>query len=54
MTNASRAQVDLDALARDLRQDKGQTPQASGKADPLAELGMIGGVGILVLTLPFT
>ncbi len=43
MTNASRAQVDLDALARDLRQDKGQTPQASGKADPLAELARIVG-----------
>lgn len=40
MTNASRAQVDLDALARDLRQDKGQ---ASSKADPLAELARIVG-----------
>jgi hypothetical protein len=43
MTNASRAQVDLDALARDLRQDKAQAPQASGKADPLAELARIVG-----------
>ncbi|MEE7441000.1 SPOR domain-containing protein [Methylobacterium oryzae] len=43
MTNASRAQVDLDALARDLRQEKGQAPQASGKGDPLAELARIVG-----------
>jgi SPOR domain len=43
MTNASRAQVDLDALARDLRQDGTRAPQAAGKADPLAELARIVG-----------
>ncbi|MFF9550521.1 SPOR domain-containing protein [Methylobacterium fujisawaense] len=42
MTNASRAQVDLDAFARDLRQETGQAPQAA-KADPLAELARIVG-----------
>ena len=40
MTNASRAQVDLDALARDLNHD---TTRGSGKADPLAELARIVG-----------
>jgi len=40
MTNASRAQVDLDALARDLNHD---TARGSGKADPLAELARIVG-----------
>lgn len=43
MTNASRAKVDLDALARDLRQDGTRAPQAGGKADPLAELARIVG-----------
>lgn len=44
MTNASRAQVDLDALARDLRHDNARAPQASGsKPDPLAELARIVG-----------
>jgi len=43
MTNASRAQVDLDALARDLRQDGTRAPQTAGKADPLAELARIVG-----------
>ncbi|MCJ2085559.1 SPOR domain-containing protein [Methylobacterium sp. E-005] len=42
MTNASRAQVDLDAFARDLRHD-GQTGQGSAKTDPLAELARIVG-----------
>ncbi|MDP4002981.1 SPOR domain-containing protein [Methylobacterium sp. NEAU K] len=41
MTNASRAQVDLDALARDLRQDRGGAQ--GGKPDPLAELARIVG-----------
>lgn len=41
MTNASRAQIDLEALARDLRQD-GVAPKAA-KADPLAELARIVG-----------
>ena len=43
MTNASRAQVDLDALARDLRQDGTRAPQAAAKSDPLAELARIVG-----------
>ena len=43
MTNASRAQVDLDALARDLRQDGTRAPQSGSKADPLAELARIVG-----------
>src|SRR4051812_16131597 len=43
MTNASRAQVDLDALARDLRQDGTRAPHNAGKADPLAELARIVG-----------
>ncbi len=43
MTNASRAQVDLDALARDLRQDGMRAPQTGSKADPLAELARIVG-----------
>ncbi|MDP4025888.1 SPOR domain-containing protein [Methylobacterium sp. NEAU 140] len=42
MTNASRAPVDLDAIARDLRHDTGQ-PRAANKADPLAELARIVG-----------
>lgn len=41
MTNASRAQIDLEALARDLRHD-GNAPKA-GKPDPLAELARIVG-----------
>ncbi|SDN20867.1 Cell division protein DedD (protein involved in septation) [Methylobacterium phyllostachyos] len=40
MTNASRAQVDLDALARDLDHD---TTRGPAKADPLAELARIVG-----------
>jgi len=43
MTNASRAQVDLDAFARDLRQESSHASQGSGKADPLAELARIVG-----------
>ena len=43
MTNASRAQVDLDALARDLRQDSARAPQGAAKPDPLAELARIVG-----------
>ncbi|MGH1572235.1 SPOR domain-containing protein [Methylobacterium sp. P31] len=43
MTNASRAQVDLDALARDLHQENARAPQAGGKPDPLAELARIVG-----------
>ncbi|MCJ2058862.1 SPOR domain-containing protein [Methylobacterium sp. J-048] len=42
MTNASRAQVDLDALARDLRQDQARGA-AGAKPDPLAELARIVG-----------
>jgi len=41
MTNASRAQIDLEALARDLRHDDG-APKAA-KPDPLAELARIVG-----------
>ncbi|MCJ2015382.1 SPOR domain-containing protein [Methylobacterium sp. J-076] len=41
MTNASRAQIDLDALARDLRHEDG-SPKAN-KSDPLAELARIVG-----------
>ncbi|MBE7246362.1 MAG: SPOR domain-containing protein [Actinomycetospora chiangmaiensis] len=43
MTNASRAQVDLDALARDLRPEGSRAPQSGSKADPLAELARIVG-----------
>jgi hypothetical protein len=43
MTNASRAQVDLDAFARDLRQEGQRAPQPGAKADPLAELARIVG-----------
>ena len=43
MTNASRAQVDLDALARDLRQEGQRAPQGGSKSDPLAELARIVG-----------
>lgn len=43
MTNASRAQVDLDALARDLRQEQGRVPPGGAKPDPLAELARIVG-----------
>ncbi|MCJ2017897.1 SPOR domain-containing protein [Methylobacterium sp. E-065] len=42
MTNASRAQVDLDALARDLHPEKPRG-QGTGKVDPLAELARIVG-----------
>ncbi|MEL6063232.1 MULTISPECIES: SPOR domain-containing protein [unclassified Methylobacterium] len=42
MTNASRAQVDLDALARDLHHEHPQG-QGAGKVDPLAELARIVG-----------
>lgn len=41
MTNASRAQIDLEALARDLRHD--DTAPKPGKPDPLAELARIVG-----------
>ena len=42
MTNASRAPVDLEALARDLRREEAGTQQAgSAKGDPLAELARI-------------
>ncbi|SFL85546.1 SPOR domain-containing protein [Methylobacterium pseudosasicola] len=43
MTNASRAQVDLDALARDLRQDQARGNAGGAKPDPLAELARIVG-----------
>ncbi|TXN53825.1 SPOR domain-containing protein, partial [Methylobacterium sp. WL18] len=43
MTNASRAQVDLDALARDLRQEQGRVASGGAKPDPLAELARIVG-----------
>ncbi len=43
MTNASRAQVDLDALARDLRHDTTRGSQDGAKPDPLAELARIVG-----------
>ncbi|AYO83330.1 SPOR domain-containing protein [Methylobacterium brachiatum] len=43
MTNASRAQVDLDALARDLRHEQGRGTQGGSKPDPLAELARIVG-----------
>lgn len=43
MTKASRAQVDLDAFARDLRQEGHRAPQPGAKADPLAELARIVG-----------
>ncbi len=42
MTNASRAQIDLEALARDLRHEDG-AGRAASKADPLAELAKIVG-----------
>ena len=42
MTNASRAQIDLEALARDLRHEDGSA-RAAAKADPLAELARIVG-----------
>ncbi|MCJ2073619.1 SPOR domain-containing protein [Methylobacterium sp. J-030] len=42
MTNASRAQIDLDALARDLGHEAARG-QGTGKADPLAELARIVG-----------
>jgi len=42
MTNASRAQIDLEALARDLRHEEGAA-RAAAKADPLAELAKIVG-----------
>ena len=43
MTNASRAQVDLDALARDLRQEQARGAAGGAKPDPLAELARIVG-----------
>ena len=43
MTNASRAPVDLEALARDLRQEQGRGQQGVNKPDPLAELARIVG-----------
>ena len=44
MTNASRAPVDLEALARDLRQEEARAQRAgSPKGDPLAELARIVG-----------
>ena len=44
MTNASRAPVDLEALARDLRQEEARAQHAgSAKGDPLAELARIVG-----------
>ncbi|WP_342106668.1 SPOR domain-containing protein [Methylobacterium sp. SI9] len=42
MTNASRAQVDLDALARDMHHENARG-QGAAKADPLAELARIVG-----------
>ncbi len=42
MTNASRAQIDLEALARDLRHEEA-VARANGKNDPLAELAKIVG-----------
>ena len=42
MTNASRAQIDLEALARDLRHEGGLSRPAA-KSDPLAELARIVG-----------
>jgi len=42
MMNASRAQIDLEALARDLRHE-GAAPRPAGKPDPLAELARIVG-----------
>lgn len=42
MTNASRAQIDLEALARDLRHDEA-VARANSKNDPLAELAKIVG-----------
>jgi hypothetical protein len=42
MTNASRAQIDLEALARDLRHE-GAAPRPAVKNDPLAELARIVG-----------
>ncbi len=42
MTNASRAQIDLEALARDLRHE-GAATRPAAKSDPLAELARIVG-----------
>ena len=42
MTNASRAQIDLEALARDLRHEEA-VARAHSKNDPLAELAKIVG-----------
>ena len=42
MTNASRAQIDLEALARDLRHE-GAASRPAAKSDPLAELARIVG-----------
>ncbi|MFC6050556.1 SPOR domain-containing protein, partial [Methylobacterium hispanicum] len=43
MTNAARAQLDLEAFARELRQQTMAKPGAPAGKDPLAELARIVG-----------